>query len=227
MDIKYIVDKALKESDVQAQDWPVLDRLADVNAEYLIRIEKGVQIGSKVPMSSKEDVSETFTVTEGSNEFDRTIVDVPIQRVDFLATGASRYERVKRDESRMINGYCWGDEKVFFDEKRVFVENGVPGTLRVTYARGAIVTFDMDDYEDETPPSPDFLPEVFRPLLWLRPALRQARFYKKDRVSALEDDVARLEALFDNHYGRDAVLDSQIVTDEQDDSCFGSGYSRR
>lgn len=227
MDIKYIVDKALKESDVQAQDWPVLDRLADVNAEYLFRIEKGVQIGSKVPMSRKEDVSETFTLTEGSNEFDRTIVDVPIQRVDFLATGASRYERVHRDESRMINGYCWGDEKVFFDEKRVFVENGVPGTLRVTYARGVIVAFDLDDYEDETPPSPDFLPEVFHPLLWLRPALRQARFYKKDRVSALEDDVARLETLFDNHYGRDAIYDSQIVTDEQDSSCFGSGYSRR
>lgn len=227
MNIKEIVDKALKESDVQAQDWIVADRLVDVNSEYRIRVEKSVQIGSKVPASSKEAVSETFSVVEGSNTFDRTITDVPVVRVDFMPTGSSRYERVTRDQSRMINGWCFGDIKGFFDEKRVFIENGVGGTLRVTYGRGALTTFDMDDYEDEDPPSPDFLPEVFHPLLWLRPALRQARFYKTDRVKGLEEEVLRLETLFDNHYGRDAVLDSQIVTDEEDASCFGSGYSRR
>jgi hypothetical protein len=227
MDIKYIVDKALKESDVQAQDWPVSERLADVNVEYRIRVEKAVQIGSKIPASAKEDVSETFSVVAGSNEFDRTIVDVPVVRLDFMPTGGSRFEKVTRDQSRSINGWCWGDIRGFFDEKRVFIENGVSGTLRVTYGRGALVTFDMDDYEDETPPSPDFLPEVFHPLLWLVPALAQAEYYKKDRVSALQRQVTRLEALFDNHYGRDAIYDGQIVTDEDDSSCFGNGNGRR
>jgi len=227
MNIKTIVDKALKESDVQAQDWSITDRLVDVNAEYQKLVEKGVQIGSKVPMSRKEDVSETFAVVAGSNDFDRTITDVPVVRVDFMPTGGTRYEKANRDQSRMINGWYCGDLRVFFDEKRVFVEEGYAGTLRVTYARGTIVAFDLDDYNDATPPSPDFLPEVFHPLLWLKPALRQAKFYKKDRAGALEDEVKELQDLFDNHYGRDAVYDSEIVTDESNDSCFGGGNGRR
>lgn len=227
MNIKEIVDKALKESDVQAQDWTVADRLVDVNSEYRIRVEKSVQIGSKIPASSKEDVSETFSVVSGSNVFDRTIADVPVVRVDFMPTGSLRYERVTRDQSRSINGWCFGDIKGFFDEKRVFIENGYGGTLRVTYGRGALTTFDIDDYNDDEPPSPDFLPEVFQPLLYLRPALRQARFYKNDRVKGLEEEVLRLETLFDNHYGRDAVYDSRFVTDEEETGCFGNGNGRR
>lgn len=227
MNIKQIIDKALKEADVQAQDWPVSNRLEDVNMEYLMRVEKTVQIGSKSPASKSEAVSENFTVVAGSNTFTRTIKDVPIVRVDFKHSGADRFEKVDEDNSRMINGYCLGDQTFFTNEKQVFVENGYAGTLRVTYARGSVVTFTQADYDNATPPSPDWLPEVFHPLLWLAPAMTQAGYYKKDRYAVLQAQFERLDTLFDNHYGRDAIVDGEIRTDEDECSCFGSGKSRR
>lgn len=227
MNIKQIVDKIIKEADIEAHNYSVADRLVDVNAEYLIRVEKAVQIGSKSPASKAEAVSENFTVVDGSNTFTRTIKDVPIVRVDYMPTGGSRFEKVNEDQSRMINGWCFGNQKFFSNEKQVFVENGLAGTLRVTYARGTVAPFTQADYDNATPPSPDYLPEVFHPLLWLQPAMVQAEYYKKDRAASLRAQFERLSELFDNHYGREAVYDGQVVTDEQDEDCFFGGHSRR
>lgn len=227
MNIKTIVDKIVKEADIQAANYSVADRLTDVNSIYLRLVEKAVQIGSKIPISKAEANSETFDVVDGSQTFTRTIKNAPIQRVDFMPSGGSYYEKVDEDNSRQINGFCLGDTRFFANEKQIFVEGGRPGTLRVTYARGNVVLFTQADYDNVLPPSPDWLPEEFHDLLWLKPATRQAKFYKKDRAGALEDETNEVQALFDNHYGRNAVHDGQIMTDEDETDCFGFGRNRR
>lgn len=213
--IKEIVDKILKESDVQASSYSVADRVADVNAEYLKLVERAVQIGSKTPISAAEEVSEEFTVVAGSNEFERTIPDVPIVRVDFQRTGSTLFEPVTPDPSRLIGGWLDGVVKYFADEKRFFVEEGVAGTLRVTYVRGEITLFTAADYALGSGwPTPDFLPATFQPLLWLKPAYKAAKKYNPEKAAAIADDIVELMQLFNNHYGRQSAYDSQFVTEE-------------
>lgn len=213
MNIKDIVDKIPKEADINPAEYTVPDRLVDVNSIARQLREKSIQIGSKEPMSNEEPISETFTIVQGSNTLTRTIKDSPIFRVDFKATGATRWCRLDLDESRGINTWCGCEITFFANEKQVFVENGRAGDIRITYVMGSIADFDMADYLDYNPPSPDWLPEAFHDLLWLYPALDQANYYKKDRVPRLEAKLNNLQTLFNNRYKRNAITTSQIKTD--------------
>lgn len=159
---------------MQANEYSVADRIVDVNAEYFLLVEKARQIASKQPPSKGEAVSETFTLVEGSNTFTRTIKDVPILRVDYQSDIGARFERMDEDQSRRINTWCYAGQVFFANEKQIFVENARVGTIRITYATGAVTGFTTADYALGTPPSPDFLPETFHPLLWLEPAATQA-----------------------------------------------------
>lgn len=215
--IKYLVDKIVKEADINPREYTVEDRIDDINQKYLELIEKAVQIGSTEPISGAEVVSETFTTVQGSNTFTRTLKDIPLFRVDFMPTGGSRYCRISEDQSRGINVWCCKKGccciTFFADEKRIFVEDARPGTIRLTYARGAITTFTVGDYESLTPPSPVWLPETFQKLLWLEPATVMAEYYKKDRAVALRNQLTKLETLFENHYRRNAQWNQEVCTD--------------
>lgn len=214
MHIKEIVDKIIKEADVQPNSYSVADRIEDINKRYLFYIEKAVQIGSKVPMSEGEATSETFTVVSGSNTFTRTIQDVPIKRVDFQHNGSTVFHGVPYDQSRMIAGVNFADMRFWANEKQMFVEDGYAGTLRVTYDRGAVTLFTAADYALGSGwPTPDFLPEVFHPLLWLDPAYVASRKWNKGRSAYLKDERDELRALFDNHYGRESAHDSAFETE--------------
>lgn len=216
MHIKEIVDNIIKEADVQANSFSVADRIARVNARYLFYIEKAVQIGSKVPISNAEDVSENFTVVAGANTFTRTIQDVPIRRVDFQHNGSSYFDGIPYDQTRKISGVNFGEMRFWADEKRIFVEEGYAGTLRVTYDRGAVTLFTVADYELGSGwPSPDWLPETFHDLLWLDPAYVASRKYSKGRSAYLKDERDELRDLFNNHYGRESAIDSSFVTDDE------------
>lgn len=225
MNIKQIVDKIPKESDVQASQYPIADRIDDINAKMLAMIEKAVQIGSKEPISGGEVFSETFTVVSGSNTFDRTIPDMPLVRVDFKHSGSTRYCRVSEDPGRARGMTCSCGMKFFADEKRIFVENGVAGIIRITYAQGEVVLFTEADYSEDPPPSPTWIPEVFRPLLWLEPATIQAEYYKKDRAVSLRNQLTRLENLFIARYSRNSTSNARFdARDER--SCFGGDNYR-
>lgn len=223
MDIKQIVDKIVKEGDLNPNEYSVADRIVDVNEWYLYYIEKAMQIGSREPISASEAVSETFTVVTGSNVFNRLKQDIPIMRVDFQFAGSSTWQKVTEDISRLIGGFECFEMKFFADEKRVWVENGQNGTLRVTYAHGGITLFTTADYSMSTPPEPEFMPIEFRKLLWLRPATIQAEYYKKDRAVSLRNQLTEVENLFINHYRRGSSINGKIVTDE-DYNCGGSNY---
>ena len=223
MNIKQIVDKIPKEADINPNEYVVADRIDDINSRLLILVERANQIGSNQPMNDDEDISEDFTVVAGSNTFDRTIKNVPIQRVDWRPNNTSRWCRLEMDKTRAINTWAYCDIKFFANEKEIFIENGLSGELRVTYSRGAVTLFTVADYSATPAPSPDILPIEFHDLLWLYPALRQARIYKKDRVAGLEVEVKELQELFDNHYGRNASTDSKFRV-EKNNCCGGNNY---
>ncbi len=223
MNIKQIVDKIPKEADINPNEYVVADRIDDINSRLLILVERANQIGSNQPMNDDEDISEDFTVVAGSNTFDRTIKNVPIQRVDWRPNNTSRWCRLDLDKTRAINTWAYCDIKFFANEKEIFIENGRAGELRVTYSRGTVTLFTVADYSATPAPSPDILPIEFHDLLWLYPALRQARIYKKDRVAGLEAEVKELQELFDNHYGRNASTDSKFRV-EKNNCCGGNNY---
>lgn len=215
MNIKEIVDRIPKEAQINANDYPVSSRLSDCGSIYLQLIEKGVQIGSTVPLSAGEAVSENFTVVAGSNTFTRTIKDVPIQRVDFSYDGVL-FHPICEDGSRLIGGINVGETRYFANEKKVFVEEGQAGTLRVTYDRGNVTqVFTTANYELGSGwPSPDLLPEVFHDLLWLKPSIWKTKI--SEIRTALQDRHDPLYELFENHYGREATQTSMLVTEEDE-----------
>lgn len=222
MNIKQIVDKIVVEADVNPSEYTVQNRIDDVNEYYLSMIEKARQIASKEPISDGEAVSETFNIIQGDQTLTRTIPDVSIFRVDFKPSGSSRYCRLDEDQGRSIASWCWCGMRFFADEKRVFIENGRAGTIRVTYAGGAITQFTAADYSDPTPPSPSYIPEAFHPLLWLEPATVQAEYYKKDRVVSLRARRDKLRDLFDSHYKRNAVQNARFS--KETDGQHGDNY---
>lgn len=216
MNIKEIVDKILKESDVQVNSYSPTDRITDVNSFYLRYIEKAVQIGSKVPISAAEDNDETFTVVSGGNTFTRTIEDAPIQRVDFKHSDSELFHAVPFDQSRMIDGVNFGNMRFWANAKQVIIEDGYAGTLRVTYARGAITQFTLADYELGSGwPSPDWLPEFAHDLLWLEPAYRASRKYSKGRSAYLKDERDEVRELFNNHFARESAVDLMFDTERE------------
>jgi hypothetical protein len=215
MNIKEIADKIIKEADVTTANYQIADRIVDINSMYLRLVEKAVQIGSKLPISNGEANSETFTVVSGSNTFTRTMKNVPIVRVDFKHEDAEIYQAVDFDNSRLISGVNFGEMRFWANQKQVFIEEGYAGTLRVTYARGAVTLFTVADYNlGSAWPSPDWLDEVFHDLLWLKLAYRQAKMYKKDRAAGIKEELDELQTLFDNKFGRDSIHDSAFSTDE-------------
>jgi hypothetical protein len=215
MNIKEIADKIIKEADVTTANYQIADRIVDINSMYLRLVEKAVQIGSKLPISNGEANSETFTVVSGSNTFTRTMKNVPIVRVDFKHEDAEIYQAVDFDNSRLISVVNFGEMRFWANQKQVFIEEGYAGTLRVTYARGAVTLFTVADYNlGSAWPSPDWLDEVFHDLLWLKLAYRQAKMYKKDRAAGIKEELDELQTLFDNKFGRDSIHDSAFSTDE-------------
>lgn len=217
MNIREAVDKVWSESDVQKNSYPVANVLYDVNARILKLIGRARRIASKEPISDGETFSETFTIPQGSSEHTRTIKDIPLFRVDYKTDTATKWCRIYEDESRGINTWCCKRgccTIVFFaDEKRIFIENGRPGEVRVTYASGVFVPYTLDDYEDPAPPEITWIPEEFQDLIWLYPALRQARYYKPDRVNGIVEEINELQAAFDSHYRRNAQWNQEICTD--------------
>lgn len=224
MNIKTIVDRIPKEGQINASDYPVASRLVDCKSYYLQLVEKIVQIGSEIPGSdapnATDKTTEEFTVVEGSNSFFRTIPDVPILRVDFAYTGTTLFNPVTKDPRRLIGGLNVGTMRFFGNEKQFFVEEGKAGTMRVTYARGGVTdVFTQANYDLGSGwPSPDFLPEVFHDLLWLKPSIYKTKV--KEVKTSLVERYDPLWELFVNHYGRDALPEVDMYTDEDEEGNY-------
>lgn len=216
LSIKEIADKIVVEADIQSNEYPIANRLTDINETALYYIELANQIGSKEPIANAEVVSETFNVVVGDNTFLRTIKDVFIFRVDFQPGSTGDFCRAKEDLMRNKDTsrcFCAFENEFYADEKQVYVQDArVAGTLRVTYVRGDFTLYDTNDYNATPEVYPTWFPDVFRSLLWLKPALRQAAFYKTNREGYLKEEYAQLHNLFVNHYKRNAKYRGKIHT---------------
>lgn len=213
MNIKQIVDKIVKEADLNPDEYTVDDRIADINTKYLYLVEWGMQIGSTETITNEEDREEIFTLVDGLNTISRTIQDVPLYSIEYtpeIAPSATT-NWIPLDK-QTFSSWFGCEINVYFDEKRIIIEKGRIGSLRVRYARGYVDLFQVSDYSESVPPSPLWLPEVYHPLLWLEPATIQAEYYKKDRAVSLRNQLTRLEQLFYNHYGRNATQVSAVKT---------------
>ncbi len=213
MNIKEIVDKIVKEADLNPAEYSVTDRIIDVNSKYLFLVEWAMQVGSTETISNKETKQEIFTLVDGLNTLTRSIPDNPFYSLEYttdtIITANTRWCSLAQDTF----GYWCNKEcniNISFDEKQIVIEKGRVGSLRVKYARGIVVPFTDADYVNATPPSPVWLPSVFQPILWLDPATIQAEYYKKDRAVSLRNQLTRLEQLFYNHYSRNATQVSEI-----------------
>lgn len=213
MNIKQIIDKIVKEGDINPSEYTVDDRIEDVNSKYLFYVEWAMQIGSTETISNKEVKQEVFTLVNGLNTLIRTIPDNPLYSIEYTSdtviTADTNWTCLEQDT---FSSWCGCGMKIAFDEKQIIIEKGRVGSLRVKYARGVVIPFTSGDYSNITPPSPVWLPVVFHDLLWLEPATIQAEYYKKDRSVSLRNQLTKLEQLFYNHYSRNAVQVSEIKT---------------
>jgi len=216
MDIQEIADKIIKESDVRADEYIVADRIVDINTEYFKLIEMATQIGSKFPMSAGGDSTEEFTIVDGDQTLTRTIADTSILKMEYRVVATADWECMKRDTELCVNCFSYKNGKFTANEKNIFLEDARAGFVKITYGRANITAFTAADYVAGTPPSPDWLPEVFQPLLWMKPALDVAAIYKPDRVKKLSNDRDELMVLFRNHYGRDVETVISVDTSEDE-----------
>jgi hypothetical protein len=210
MNIKKIADKIIKEGDINPREYTIEDRIDDINTEYLALIEHATQIGSKFPMTDGTTDSEIFTLVAGDNTFTRTIKDTEIVKVEFRIDTESRWDCLDHDDKKCLNCYSLMDMRFSANEKQVFIKDARDGFARITYNRPAITLFTLADYSLPIPPSPDWIPETFHPLLWLRPTLNQAGYYKKDRYEVLKAQYADLFELFTDHYERNAGVNMEF-----------------
>lgn len=213
--IKYIVDTILGEADVNTEQYSIDKRIYDVNRRYLMLIEQISQIDSGVPISAKESFSEDFIIISSitTQTLNRTILDNDIIRVDFANTGSDYYEPIKENTSRLLGELDTGTINYIATDKQLFIENGRAGTVRVTYSHGDVTLFTRADYDLALGwPIPDFVPNTFRPLLWLYPALIQARKYKSDRVASLLEQYTELNDMFMAKYSRKSGTDQKVKT---------------
>ena len=198
MTITKILDKIIRESDVNAKEYTLEHRLEDVNEHHFFLIEKATQLGATFGVSGGETSYEEFTLIVGDNTFVRTLPDVPIVKVQYT----------NHDNPKESN---WMDvPKSFFsgNEKEITFFNARAGKARVTYQHGAITKFTMDDYTNETEIT--WIPETFHSLLWLYPTLGQAGYYKKERYVKLRNQYDEMYQLFINHYFRRADFNGQL-----------------
>ena len=214
MNIKQIVDKILKEADISGTRYTVADRIDDVNAEMQKLITYATQLGSKFPMTDGTTAYEDFTLVAGDNTFTRTKPDISIIKVEYRQDENTEWQCLDRDTQLCERCFAYLSMRFRADEKTVTVSDALVGEIRVTYERPTITLFTESDYTDPTPPSPTWIPSEFHPLLYLKPALDQARLYKPDRVEKIKADRDEYIELFDAHYRRNATVYATIQSED-------------
>ena len=216
MDIKYILDKIILESDVRKDRYTVANRIDDVNEEYMFLIEWATQMSSHQLHSDETTRYQIINITADADELVelRDNIDTTAVRVEFKASGASEWQCLdwkEHCEGECCSCGCLGDMRFEIDEKKIFLYNTRVGEIRITYDRGFITKFVESDYTSATPPEPKYLPEVFRPLLWMRPAIRRSGYYKPERYQQITNEYNELFQLFKTHYSRNASYVGKFV----------------
>ena len=211
MNILEISNKASQEAYIPANEWPASSRIEDINEEHRLLKEEAGMIGSEFGIADSSPKYEDFTLVVGDNTFTRTIPNIGIRFVQYRESATANWRWLDIDPRPGHNSYYYLDMRFIADEKEITVKDARAGEIRVTYERSATTDFTEADLALGTPPSPDWLPEEFHPLLWLGPVLNQK--IDEDTRKRLTPRYERVKGLFDLHYERFATQTGEIEVD--------------
>ena len=196
MKIGTIVDKLIKEADVNTSEYTVPDRLEDIHQTRLELQELRAQYTADDSVHTLQ----TATVIAGDNTITRTVKHNFIVNVEFREdSDQDWYCLTKRgdcDGRKCIP--IVGEAKYTFDYDQVYIWNAQAGEVRVTYSHTNITEWVEADYTDNTA-TPDELPEVYHKLLYMAQVLRHTGYYSKERYEQTSLEYEKLMALYIDH----------------------------
>jgi len=210
MNIKEIVDKIVKEADINASEYIINDRLDDIHQTRLKLATKMRQWGY-VPQKTQTDI---HTITTGNSGFAKPFKHAEIKKIEYGPTGGDEnsFRCIEKRQdcngggcSRYIDGIKYTE-----DTGSVYIWNGTAGQIRVTYVYDIITKWTNADYTTGTA-TPDELPEVYHALLWLDQVRRHTGYYSKERYDQLMVEYNELYKLFNNELQRNAPEYYDIV----------------
>ena len=208
MNILELSDKASVESYLPTNEWPVANRIEDINTEQRLLKEEAGQIGSEQNIADSGDTSEEFTLIAGDNTFTRTILNIGIKFIQYRESATADWRWLDYDSRPGHNTFYHLNMRFTADEKEIVVNDARVGFIKVTYERSSTVDFTVADLSLGTIPSPDWLFSEAHDLLWIGPVLAQKIDEERRKILIARYD--RIKLLFDNHYERFATQDGEI-----------------
>lgn len=210
--IKEITTKIIKKGYLNPKNYPLQDRVDDVNQALLELVEIATQRNSNQMLSGNESFTDIFTLPSSGGDFtfDRTIEYIPIVKIEWTSV-SSPSESDWREVNIGGGKYCTAGMSIVSNEQKIFVFGALQGQIRVTYTHGIVNMFTVADVNLPTPPSPDIIPYQFRELLVLKPLLPKLAHYKPERYNEAKQRYEELLALFEVHYMREAEEEFDVV----------------
>ena len=212
MNIKQIVDKIIKEADVNASEYTVEDRLEDIHQTRLFLATLTRQIGS----DTQKKVSQSEVLVLGDQSFTKTFKHAEIDKIEYKATGGAERDFTcleKREDCQ--GGSCSGRIGAMTyteDTDTVYIWEALVGELRITYKDDRITKWVLADYTTGTV-TPDELKEVYHPLLWMYQVRRHAGYYSKERYEQIMIEFKELYEAFETDMFRERDTEIKIVVE--------------
>lgn len=180
MNIKQIVDKIIKEADINPSEYTIEDRLEDIHQTRL-ELQTRKRLAG---MDTQTKIEQTEVLVDGDQSFAKVYKNAPIIKIEYRSTGGSEQDYIcltKRKDC--VGGKCsrhFGTMAYTEDTDNVYIWQGLAGELRVTYADDTITEWVLADYTTGTA-EPTELKKVFHKLLWMEQVLRHTGYYSKER----------------------------------------------
>ena len=212
MNIKEIVDKIIKEADVNPAEYTVADRLDDIHQTRLELVTLARQYGQAI----NKKVAQTETLISGDQSFTKTFVHAEIDKIEYRATGGSENDYICLEKRRdCVGGRCSGgvgNMTYTEDTNTVYIWNAQEGELRITYIDDRITKWTEADYTTGTA-TPDELKEVYHALLWMAQVVRHTGYYSKERYEQVRIEYDSLIKKYIDDLKRNVDFHVKIETD--------------
>jgi len=212
--IQQILDKIIKESDINPRHYTEEDRLWDVNQEYQELIEEIVQLGAEHSLPFLQQVETVTGVTDFS--FPRAVRFEPIVQVE-QTYSSNPLERdwccMVKDTGCEYGQCCYKGCYSSFraDDTTVFIDDAYTGMIRITYATREFPLFTL-------PADANTIPSAFKGhfnrLLILKAAYKRGMKYNPEKARINEEEYRELKEQFRTHYDRRAEFYGEIKVDE-------------
>ncbi len=184
MNIKEIVDKIIKETEINSREYSIQDRLDDVHQARL-------ELATLRRKWRDDSFGKQEVESIGQSASDPLTLNKPFEHATILSVGIRRnseqdYQCI--DKAKGCSGLNCGNngikEEYSEDKDKVYIWDFQGGDVKITYYPEEITKWTESDYNTGTA-TPDELPETYHALLWLKPAIKQAGKYSKEKFDIL------------------------------------------